>query len=45
MSTKNGGFLTMGYTTHPYASALNLAYVNENAISFRTGTAYGNAGD
>lgn len=41
--TTSAGFLTMGTTTHPYVSALNVAK-GAGGISFRSGTTQGNAG-
>ena len=42
--TTSSGFFRIGeYVTHPYTSALNVAY-GAGGISFRTGTSNGNAG-
>ena len=40
--TTSAGFLTMGTTTHPYVSALNIAY--GGGISFRNSSSQGSAG-
>lgn len=41
--TTSAGFLTMGTSTHPYVSALNVAK-GAGGISFRSGTTQGDAG-
>ena len=44
LSTDGGGFLSTRVSTHPYVSALNIAYIAGGGISFRNGTSQNNPG-
>lgn len=44
LSTSGGGFLTTRTTTHPYVSALNVAY-GSGGVQFYSGTTQGSAGN
>lgn len=45
LSTSGGGFLSTRSSTHPYVSALNIAYIAGGGISFRSGTTQDNPGN